>query len=1262
MLKRVWIILATFIILAAICSSIFRSLTPWATQYKKEVEAHLSQIIGEPVSIQSMKTGWYWFQPVLKLEHLYVSSEHESIHLDKLLIGINLFQSLIHWRIQPGILYIDNMRLTLRQKNDAWHVDGLPSRAMGQGESPSDLMAVLAHQERLIIQHVSVFFYFENGTLIPLSNLNLSVLNKGGYYKVSAHANLDQTSSSKFKLLAEGNFDPYYPAETKGHIYFSAKNVLPTQWQQLLSKTAVRIDGGKGSVALWLDLDKGRLSAAQARLGLKRIAWKMNQSTSPQWVQSFSANLMWKPHDNGWRLNADHIKLRMGNVSWPENEFSVTFNQTQDSYLFFAKTLLLDSLLTQARHAPLPQFLVASKAHGVLREFRLMIKNNQLSYLLTRFDNLAWAAQNHIPEVKNLSGVVHWEPHEGQLELDSKHALIQLKGYPEQELDLLNGVIDWKELANGFRISMERFILSKPELTISAQGVVDDVSLSSLGHMRLNLDFSAKNIQQWISYLPKKHLKPSFYLWLNECLKKIAQATGKVSLEGYAKDFPFDNHQGELSVIAHAQGGELFITPKWQLIKDIEGYIRLKNRNLDIDIVDANAKGVPINKMNVRIDDIGKDKEVLLINGLVEGRAQKMLGFVLASPLNEKLAKLKRITLEGLLHLKLHLEIPLYPENDDNLVSGDITLKDNRILINHQMGALPIDNVSGILSFNESGVTHSALSATAFDYPLSIKVQTTSSLKPLTTVLVDGECPIDSLKKQWNSPILSVLKGAFAAHAVFEFSANPKDWDHMTLHSNLQGLAINLPKPLGKTYKQEAPLNINLDFNAEHSVRLRSEYNNRISTDILFKPDDKDSFDLKSGQIRLGSAPALDQKTPGLSVVGSLNDFDLAQWIGVFSGLTSDASASSVSMLTKVKSVNLVLTKLSLFEQHFDNLSIKGHVLPNQNWTFNLEQKKISADLTYAIPAHLLSGFIKRLHLDKIEKSVSADKAPSKIKPEQIPNLNLRLDDVSVGTALIGDITLKSHSLPGRWIIDYCRIDAPVYQAFFTGEWLSNGRNNQTKMQAKIHLSHLAKSLERWNMSPAVNAKQGDFEFRGGWRGGFSAFSLSGLRGDITLQLKNGRITHLSPETEEKLGLGKLLSILSLQTIPRRLKLDFSDLSHEGYSFDIFKGTFKLNKGIMNTQDSYLDGPVAYAAMKGSLDIVRHMYDLNLSISPHITASLPVVATIAGGPIVGLAAWVANKIINQSMQKIARYSYKISGPWDQPVVQQLSMVKKKMKK
>jgi uncharacterized protein YhdP len=134
-----------------------------------------------------------------------------------------------------------------------------------------------------------------------------------------------------------------------------------------------------------------------------------------------------------------------------------------------------------------------------------------------------------------------------------------------------------------------------------------------------------------------------------------------------------------------------------------------------------------------------------------------------------------------------------------------------------------------------------------------------------------------------------------------------------------------------------------------------------------------------------------------------------------------------------------------------------------------------------------------------------------------------------------------------------------------------------------------------------------------------------------------------------------VLSILSLQTIPRRLQLDFSDLTEDGYSFDVFEGNFALKKGVVTTDNAHIDGPVAFAAIKGSIDLPRETLDLNLRVAPRITASLPIVATIAGGPIVGVAVWVASKLINAGREKVSGYTYKVSGPFKDPLVQQTSI-------
>ena len=123
-MKKLWKPLAIVIILSAIVVSLFRGLTPWAKQYKTEVEQHLSILLGQPVTIHDMETSWYWFIPVLKLNDVTIHDQQaHALQLKKLLVGINLFGSLWHWQIQPGILYIEDVKLTIHQIDDQW--DGL---------------------------------------------------------------------------------------------------------------------------------------------------------------------------------------------------------------------------------------------------------------------------------------------------------------------------------------------------------------------------------------------------------------------------------------------------------------------------------------------------------------------------------------------------------------------------------------------------------------------------------------------------------------------------------------------------------------------------------------------------------------------------------------------------------------------------------------------------------------------------------------------------------------------------------------------------------------------------------------------------------------------------------------------------------------------------------------------------------------------------------------------------------------------------------
>lgn len=1260
-LKKIWIALAILIILAAVFSSLFRSLTPWAKQYKGEVEQHMSTLLGQPVTIGAMETGWYWFEPVLKLKDVVINEKSgQSLQLAHLLVGINLFKSLWQWHIQPGVLAIDDIHLELREKDGFWRIDGISSGAIdAQALTPErtqKLLVWLAEQEQLVIRHLFARIHFQDGSLIPISGLNLSVVNHGGRYTLKGSASLAQTNSTSFTLLGDLYYSPYHFDKTKGQIFFSAKKVLPAQWQNLFPKMAERLEGGKGNIDLWLDLEKGAVASIQAKIKLKRLAWRLKNTKSSQLIQNVSANLLWKPSPLGWQLQADTIQFRSGGIQWPENQLMLSFDKTAQSYQLFVKSLILESLFVDAIDWPKSLHdIVKLKPHGLLSDLQIVVKGDALANFLTRFDNLGWRNAQPMPNVTNLSGVLHWQPEEGRLELDSEKVSLTTQGYPTQKLDLLNGAFEWKALSDGLRISIERILASQPELTISAEGVLDGVSTASLGHVRLSADFSAKNITKWFVYLPKAYLKPRLYAWLNDNLKQIADASGKMQLTGLAKDFPFDlPTQGDFTLVSHASGGEITIGPQWKPLKGLEGYIKVNRRLLDIDLVQGDFNGLAINAVNLNIADIGKDKETLLLEGRLTTPGNKIQNFIKDSPLNNTLSALNELAVKGDVDLHLNLEIPLYTGNGKILAAGELNFNRNVIAFKDTLHDLHLEDFSGTLHFNEAGIVNSPMTATIFGYPWAIQMESILTDNPYTQILSSGQCNSEFIKNRLNLPLLSFIKGVFFVESTLKLTNNSEALDSLKLVSNLQGLKIDLPAPIGKAYEANVPLEVDLDFKYKKTMRFRANYAGLLSSDLLFQ-NQHNALDFQSGQIRLGSAYAIHQDEPGLAIVGKLDAFALHEWSQVIVAYFKGQSQSNV--LPHLRIIDVTLGKFALFHQVLNQLSIKAQMLPNQDWSFRINQRNVSGDLLFHPKTNTLAGHIKRLHITPFTTSTRFSETYSQISPQSIPNLNLRIDNVSLGEMKIGNVVMKSTSSKDRWSLEYSRIESPFYRFNIQGDWLKNEKINKTHMQLKWHVTDLAKSLELWQITPVVNSKNGDMEFTGGWNKSLFDFSLASLHGSMKLQLKNGIITHLSKETEEKLGLGKLLSILSLQTIPRRLQLDFSDLSQEGFSFDLFKGNFTVNKGIMSTQDSYLDGPVAYAGMQGELDLVRRLYNLNLKISPHITASLPLVATIAGGPIAGLAAWVANKIINKSMQNISAYSYKVSGPWKEPIVQQLNIIR-----
>ena len=165
------------------------------------------------------------------------------------------------------------------------------------------------------------------------------------------------------------------------------------------------------------------------------------------------------------------------------------------------------------------------------------------------------------------------------------------------------------------------------------------------------------------------------------------------------------------------------------------------------------------------------------------------------------------------------------------------------------------------------------------------------------------------------------------------------------------------------------------------------------------------------------------------------------------------------------------------------------------------------------------------------------------------------------------------------------------------------------------------------------------------WRGAPTRIDFPSLSGNMTLEAGSGQFNKLEP------GVGRLLGILSLQSLPRRITLDFRDVFSSGFAFDRISGSIDVARGVLHTDDLEIRGPAARVHMRGSADIDAETQDIKVSVQPTLSESVAVGAA-AGlvNPVAGVVAYVAQKVLSDPIEKFFSYEYTITGTWDDPVV------------
>jgi uncharacterized protein YhdP len=281
-------------------------------------------------------------------------------------------------------------------------------------------------------------------------------------------------------------------------------------------------------------------------------------------------------------------------------------------------------------------------------------------------------------------------------------------------------------------------------------------------------------------------------------------------------------------------------------------------------------------------------------------------------------------------------------------------------------------------------------------------------------------------------------------------------------------------------------------------------------------------------------------------------------------------------------------------------------------------------------------------------------RAPSvtgKDQPLELPALDIYADNFQIRQASLGKLEVTAVPDGRDWKLERLSVVNPDATLKVEGAWQGWLTQPRTMVNVRLDVNDIGKLLVRLGQPEGVRRGTAKLEGPLSWAGNPGELDYATLSGNFLLEANKGQFLKLDP------GIGKLLGVLSLQSLPRRLSLDFRDIFSEGLAFDEIVGTVKVNRGVANTENFRIQGPAVRIQMSGEVDLARETQKLRVKVFPSMSDSLSVAGALIGGPIAGIATFVAQKLLKDPIDSIAAYEYDISGTWVDPQVSKVGSAK-----
>lgn len=1260
-------------------------------RYHADITANVRQAIGQPVIIGKIDGDWRGIRPHLRFTDVRILDKHGQTALALPFVdNVVSWMSLLTGEVRLYSLELDQPDLLVkRDAQGILHIAGVDLSSQVSGPVDNDW---LLHQSLVIVRNARITWQDERRAAPPLvlDQVGLRIQNSGRRHRFALRAQPPAKLSAQLDVRGDFIGASFNDLDVwSGELFTQIDYTDTVAWQPWVPLPAA-LKRGRGAVRGWVGFEEGKMVQITADLSLADVQTQLAHDLPLLDMPKLRGRVAWRDRAQSFEVSTRKLALQIKNgLQLRPTDFYLRLVTSSEGKPaggeMRANTLELVSLVSLTDFLPLQpdlkqqlaEFSPRGRVSNLHAKWQLDA-NKLLNYdIKARFDRMSLKRVGKIPGFSELSGEVDGSDAKGRLTLNTRKLTVDAPQLLMEPLsfDTLVAQIGWQSNQRGVEVKFNNVSVANKDLAGNFFGSYQ--TLPSRGQIDLTGHLTRASVRHTARYIPLGILSEAAHGWINEALQDGQSDEFRLRLSGDLNDFPFkDKNKGIFEIRARAKNVAVKYGKEWPRVENADAELLIHGNRLEVTAPIATTAGGNVKKVSVVLPEMTGHDLVLQVRGEAAGETRHCLDFIRQSPVRGYIGGITdNMSARGSGNLALQINVPLRggAPKADNLLSGlseteltpPVTVSGSYIFFENDVnigeGLPPLMRASGTLLFTESSLSTRSITAQILGGPAALSIQ--SGADHAVKVSASGRSDMDVLRTTMSHPLLHYLHGGSPWETEITVQGGRVD---ALFTSSLVGLVSDLPAPFAKQASESMPLRMEKKEVGSSQDMLSAQLGNLLDVKLL-RVKNGGEIGIKRGLVSFGK-PGKWPSRDGVWLGGTVPMLSLAGW-GTLIGSSDSSGGSKLAPMT-IAGIDLLIQKIGGYGYMMDDLRINARsnkgVLVAQ-----LASKAVSGEVKWQSEGNgKLAARLKNLapYKENIEEKSKvslegqgvvkedANKKAAATKPgtetgkasSTFPALDLTIDSLSLGGNNLGRLEVlgQQHEHEHAWLLERLRLTNPDGVLSADGRWQMDGKE-KTQVNAKLEISNAGNILSRSGYPNSVKYGSGKLDGTFSWDGAPSDFSYAGLNGTLNLDTGKGQFLQIDP------GAGKLLSIMSLQSLPRHIALDFADVFSKGFAFDSIAGTAQIKQGMLSSNDFKIFGSAAKVTMQGQVDLNQETQNLRVRILPTVGNSVSLLGAFAAGPAVGIGVFLANKILREPLDKLVSFEYNVTGSWAEPNVEKV---------